>query len=567
MIKTRLAPGGADESCADFGYQPELKRTLSSFQMFAISFASVSVVIGIFSTYDDVLQNSGPVGIWLFPIVAVGQILVALVYAQFAARIPLSGSSYQWASRLANPKIGWVFGWIAIWNVGLSAVTIDNALASQCLMPLFNMTPSEVTARVITVVLLVIQAAIVILSTRIVGWTNSLAVAVELAIVVVLGIALVVAVVLTGHGSTQNLFSQGIAEGAPNYFALGGGLMAALIMGLSTLVGFDAAANMAEEAKDPFRTVPRAIVGSVVVAAVLGMLLVIALTVAITDMGRVSTSDSPVAEIMNEQFGPGLERPFLLVIAIAFFGAAVVSMAAASRIVFAMSRDGRFPAHGLFKRVNPHTQTPIPATLLQLALGIVVMVAMPGGVLLQLILAGAILTNIPYAMTIILYLVVRRKLNHRERAFNLGRFEVPVAVIALAWVLVATFVVVASSVTLVPISIVAGLMLAGGVYFAYLMKFQRQVLEHEPGEAELNFDPKGDHMTAPATELTGEVVRHRASRSNPLPSHRRRFSSPTQCHSGRWPLTPLAELGERVIAHDSSSPAHRLGGRTAPATE
>jgi amino acid transporter len=60
--------------------------------MFAISFASVSVVIGIFGTFDDLLRDSGPVGLWLFPMVAIGQTLVALVYAQFAARIPLSGS-------------------------------------------------------------------------------------------------------------------------------------------------------------------------------------------------------------------------------------------------------------------------------------------------------------------------------------------------------------------------------------------------------------------------------------------------------------------------------------------
>jgi amino acid transporter len=417
--------------------------------------------------------------------VAIGQILVALVYAQFAARIPLSGSSYQWASRLANPKIGWIFGWIAVWNVGLSPVAIDNALASQCLMPLFNMAPSEHTARVITVLLLVIQAVIVIASTRIVGWTNSVAVGVELAIVVVLGIGLLVAVMVTGHGSTHNLFSEGIAQGAPNYFALGGGLMAALIMGLSTLVGFDAAANMAEEAKDPFRSVPRAIVGSVVAAAILGMLFVIALTVAITDMHRVSNSESPVAEIMRDQFGPGLERPFLLVIAIAFFGAALVSMAATSRIIFAMSRDGRFPADGLFKRVSPRTQTPIPATVLVLVLGIVLMIAMPGGALLQLILAGAIFTNIPYAMTIILYLRVRGKLERKEGGFSLGRFEVPIAVVALLWVLFALIVVIASSATVVPILIVVGLMLAGGVYFAYLMKYRRQVLEHEPGKADL----------------------------------------------------------------------------------
>ena len=64
--------------------------------------------------------------------------------------------------------------------------------------------------------------------------------------------------------------------------------MLAMIMGLATLVGFDAAANLAEEAKDPFRSVPRAIVGSVVAAGVLGLLFLIALTVAIDDIPAVT---------------------------------------------------------------------------------------------------------------------------------------------------------------------------------------------------------------------------------------------------------------------------------------
>lgn len=114
MTQSVTANEAADEFCEDCGYEPELKRTLNGFQVFAISFASLSVAVGIFATYDDVLRDSGPVGIWLFPIVAIGQILVALVYAQFAARIPLSGSSYAWASRLASPKIGWFFGWLAV---------------------------------------------------------------------------------------------------------------------------------------------------------------------------------------------------------------------------------------------------------------------------------------------------------------------------------------------------------------------------------------------------------------------------------------------------------------------
>jgi amino acid transporter len=213
----------------------------------------------------------------------------------------------------------------------------------------------------------------------------------------------------------------------------------------------------------------------------LGMLFLVALTVSIRDMNRVSHSASPVAEIMKEQFGPGLERPFLLVIGLAFFGAAVVTMAGASRIIFAMARDGRLPAHKMLRKVNPRTQTPIPATLLVVAVGIVVMIVMPGGALLQLLQSGTIFNNIPYAMTIVLYLVVRRKLARKDGAFNLGRFEVPVAAIALAWVLFAMFAVIASATSIVPLTIVAGILGAGALYFAYLLKRRPEALQPEPG--------------------------------------------------------------------------------------
>ena len=482
MTEALAANEAADEFCEDCGYEPELKRTLNGFQVFAISFASLSVAVGIFATYDDVLRDSGPVGIWLFPIVAIGQILVALVYAQFAARIPLSGSSYAWASLLASPKIGWFFGWLAVLSAVASPVTIDNALASQCLMPLFNMEPNETTARLITVVVLVIQFVLAVAATRIVGWVNSLSVGVELAILVVIGVALTIAIFVTGHSSVENLFSRGITEGDPNYFVIGGGLMAASIMGLSTLVGFETASNMAEEAKNPTRTVPRAIIGSVTAASVLGMLFVIILTVSITDMGRVSNTESPVAEIMNERFGPGFERPLLAAIALAFFGAALVSMVSGARYIYAMSRDGRFPFSNVMRRVNPRTRTPIPATGVVLAVGVILMAIMPGDALLQLIMAGAIVTILPYLGTIILYLVKRHKLDRTSGGFDLGRWEWPVAIGALVWVVVSLFVVIASSPSMAPIVLAFGLSAAGVLYFGYMWKFKREVLEQEAGD-------------------------------------------------------------------------------------
>ena len=485
MTKAPRSAETADDFCEDCGYQPELKRSLGSFQVFAISFAFISVAVGIFTTYDDVLQNSGPVGIWLWVIAGVGQMLVALVYAQFAARIPLSGSSYQWGSRLANPKIGWGFGWLTVCYLAIAVVAADNGLASQAFMPLFGIPPNEGTARLITVVVLLIQVLVVVASTRLVAVINSGAVGLELAIIVVLAIALVIAVAITGGGAAENLTSRGLAENAPDYFAVGGGLMIAMIMGLATLVGFDSAANLAEEAKDPFRSVPRAIVGSVVAAGVLGLLFLITLTIAIKDIPRITASDSPVAEIIRDQLGPVMERILLVGITLAFFGAGMAIMAACSRIVFAMSRDSRFPAHRLMRRVDPRTQTPIPATILIFAVGVILMVALPGKALLELIVASTILPAIIYGMTICLYLAVRRRLESKEGAFNLGRFELPVAIAALVWVLVALFVLVMPAEAFVPDLIVVGLILVGGLFFLGLLISNREALETEPGDVDV----------------------------------------------------------------------------------
>ena len=489
MTTERAAlPASADEECIDCGYTPELKRTLGGFQVFAISFAFISVAVGIFGTYDDLLQTSGPVGIWLWVVAAVGQTLVALVVAQFASRIALSGSSYQWASRLANPKVGWLFGWLTFWYLAIAVVAVDNALASQALMPLLGMADSEDTARLITVAVLVAQAILVIASTRLLGLVTSGAVGLEIGIVVLLVLALGIVMAVTGSGDVGNLTTRGIAAGAGDYYAIGGGLMAGMIMGLTTLVGFDSAANLAEEAKDPFKSVPRAIVASVVAAGVAGLVFLIALTMGIKDVAAVSHSGSPVALIIREQLGPVTERILLAGIVFAMFGAGMVVMAACSRQVFAMSRDGRFPLHQMMRRVDPRTQTPVPATILILVVGVVLMATLRGSALIQLIIASTILPALIYGAIVVLYLAVRKRLEHKEGGFSLGRFEVPVAAVALIWVAFALFVLVTPDSARVPSAIVLGLIAAGIGYFVKMLVFDRGVLDHEPGIDEFAAD-------------------------------------------------------------------------------
>ncbi|MFI7355611.1 amino acid permease [Streptomyces avidinii] len=207
------------------------------------------------------------------------------------------------------------------------------------------------------------------------------------------------------------------------------------------------------------------------------------LTVAIEDIPRITAEGSPVAAIMRDQLGPTAERILLVAISFAFFGAGIVAMVACSRLIFAMARDGRFPAHRLMRKVDPRTRTPIPATILIFALGVVLMVALPGAALLELITASTILPAITYGSTIVLYLAVRKRLGRRKGAFDLGRFELPVAICALVWTLVALCVLVAPEEALVSVVIAAGLLLGGGLAFLGLLKFNREAMETEPGDA------------------------------------------------------------------------------------
>jgi amino acid transporter len=109
------------------------------------------------------------------------------------------------------------------------------------------------------------------------------------------------------------------------------------------------------------------------------------------------------------------------------------------------------------------------------------MLTLPGDALIQLIIASTILPALTYGAIVILYLAVRKRLEHKQGGFSLGRFELPVAIAALVWVAVVLFVLVTPSNATVPTLIVVGLILAGGVYFAKMLIFNREVLDTEPG--------------------------------------------------------------------------------------
>jgi amino acid transporter len=76
-----------------FGYEQAMERSTGRFASFAVAFAFVSIATGTFTTYGSVLNTSGPVGIWTWPITVVGSLAIALIYGSLAARIPVTGYS------------------------------------------------------------------------------------------------------------------------------------------------------------------------------------------------------------------------------------------------------------------------------------------------------------------------------------------------------------------------------------------------------------------------------------------------------------------------------------------
>ncbi len=94
-----------EQDLARFGYKQELKRSLGVFSSFAVAFSYISPSTGIFALFFLGLTTVGGVFIWSWPIVAIGQLLVALGFAELSSHYPVAGSVFQWTKYLAGQDV------------------------------------------------------------------------------------------------------------------------------------------------------------------------------------------------------------------------------------------------------------------------------------------------------------------------------------------------------------------------------------------------------------------------------------------------------------------------------
>jgi amino acid transporter len=436
----------AEEALQKYGYKQEFRRELKRFASFAIGFSFISITTGIFTTYGFVLINSGPLGIWTWPLVIVGQLFVSLIFATLASRMPLAGYSYQWVSRLANPKVGWLIGWVSFIFLIVDVVAVDYAVSSTVLPSLFKYTETPQNAWLATTIVIVVQMLLIVFSTFWSTRINNAAVGTEIVGIVGLTLLLVIVGAVRGMLQPSHLFSTG-SEPSP-WFGFGtlttdSPFMLSFLLGAFTIVGFEAAANLAEETQDAHRTVPTAMWFSVLLSGVVGFAFLIALNLASQDIAALTASATPVADIVTQMLGTVVGDIFLVFVTFSIFACGLVIFITVTRLTWAMSRDERFPGYPVFRRVGRQTSTPIAATLFCGILIVVVLavfallgilVPSQSNTLTNLFSAATLLPAIIYLATVVLYIYARRKLPETH-GFSLGAWEWPIIILSLVWLL------------------------------------------------------------------------------------------------------------------------------------
>ena len=389
--------------------------------------------------YQHGLVMGGPAEMAFgWPLVAIFTMTVALSMAELASAVPTSGAMYHWACRLGGNAWGWFTAWFNIAGQLAAIAGIDYG-AALFVTPLTGLPMTTTSILIVYAAILLSHAVINHFGIRLVARLNDLSVTVH----VVGVIAIVGALILFAPKQPLSFFFLRMtsnAEGWPYRWAFVIGLLQAQW----TFTGYDASASVSEETVDPRRRVAWGIVMAVAVSAIVGYVLLIALTLAIRDIPSVlSARDASghevptVIAILNEALGAraGGLATALAAMAMWFCGLSAVTWS--SRTIYAFARDAGMPGSKIWKRVSRRHSTPAPAIWLCV---IVAFVATIGSGTYAVVTSVSVI-GLYFSYIIPVYLAWRLRGTPAEAPrgpWHLGRFGSSLNLIAMLWVLFIT---------------------------------------------------------------------------------------------------------------------------------
>jgi APA family basic amino acid/polyamine antiporter len=418
----------AAETGADTG-KSELKRTIGLWSLSAIGIGG-TIGTGIFFILSQAVPMAGPAVIWAFVIAGVVAGLTAVCYAELAGAVPVAGSSYSYAYATLGELTALVVGACLLleWGVAGAAVAVgwseyvnqflDNVFGVQMPEALSNAPQQGGVFNLPAVVLVVMCALLLIRGVSESAKTN--------AIMVVIKIAVLIMFIVIGVGGWD---SNNLEPFAP--FGFAGVTMAAGVI-FFTFVGLDSVASAGEEAKNPRRNLPLAIMIALVTVTVLYILTAL-VAVAAQPVDKFEGQEAGLAQILEDVVGstwPGTVLAAGAIISI--FSVTLVSVYGQTRILFAMSRDGMIPE--LFHRVNPRTLTPIPNTIVVAVVISLLAGVIPINFLAEMTSIGTLVAFITVAIGV---MVLRQRNPDLPRSFKVPLYPVTpiLAILGSVWII------------------------------------------------------------------------------------------------------------------------------------
>lgn len=398
---------------------PVLKRVVTV-PMLTLYGLGTIIGAGIYVLIGEVAARAGIYAPLSFLIAAVIAGFTAFTYAELSARFPRSaGEAWYIHQAFSLNWLSLAMGWavVLVGIVSAAAMTIGFTGYFQVFVQL----PSWVVIALVVVVLFSIATW---------GISESVWIAILVTLVEIAGLLFVL--VISAEQAMENPLQLEISL-PPMDFLLWTGLFMGAFLAFYAFIGFEDMVNIAEEVKDPERTLPVSIILALLVSTLLYVLVAI-IAVLILPVDELSGAAAPLKNIVGKSSPQGaLVISFISLFAVV--NGALIQMIMASRVLYGMADQKLVP--GFFALIHPVTRTPVYSTFL---VAVAVLILALGFSLVGLARATSFITLVVFAAMHVSLILIKRKGSAPERAA-----EYPLWVPATGFVLIIVMLLVESS--------------------------------------------------------------------------------------------------------------------------
>lgn len=419
-----------------------LKKTLGTWGLISLGIGAI-IGAGLFSiTGMAAADYAGPSIVISFIIAALGCALAGLCYAEFASMIPVAGSAYTYSYATMGEFVAWIIGWDLVLEYAVGAATVASSWSGYLdkflktigitFPPELLMTPFDTmtlaNGDVVTgmmnlpaVFIVTVMSLVLIRGTQESTFVNT--------IIVIMKVTIVLIFIAVGF---QYIRPENhvpfIPENTGKFGEFGfSGIIRAAAVVFFAYIGFDAVSTAAQETKNPKKSMPLGILGSLLICTVLYILFAYVMTgvanykaygadptnklapvaIAISNMGDMGPDG-----VVHAAY-PWLNTSIIVAILLGYASVILVLLLGQSRVFYSMSKDGLIPR--VFSSIHPKFHTPHKSNLFFLLFVSIFAAFVPGKVVGEMTSIG---TLFAFILVCIGVLVLRKSMPDAPRAFR-----------------------------------------------------------------------------------------------------------------------------------------------------